>query len=294
MIPLIAALITTGILVFMTIKIVSEYQRLVILRLGKVLDDPKGPGLVLVIPFVDKPILIDLRERMFQVPHLTCITRDNASIAIDFLIYSRVVEPKSSVLAVQDFQAAAQGIATTTLRAVVGDIPLDDVFAKREQINIMLQEKMDTVTERWGVKITTVEISDITPPKEIEEAMTRQMSAERSRRATVTEAEGTKEAAILVADGEKQSAILKAEGRRQSSILEAEGEALALQTVHDVAKQIESNTMTLQYLETLKNMATNPATTFVFPMEFQSLLTGILKASQKSFETKPPQTRPER
>ncbi|NKB81939.1 MAG: SPFH/Band 7/PHB domain protein [Nitrospirales bacterium] len=282
MIPLIAAMITTGILAFMTIKIVSEYQRLVILRFGKVLDDPKGPGLVLVIPFVDRPILVDLRENMFQVPQLTCITRDNASIAIDFLIYSRVVEPKSSILAVQDFQAAAQGIATTTLRAVIGDIPLDDVFAKREQINIMLQEKMDMVTARWGVKISTVEISDITPPKEIEEAMTRQMSAERSRRATVTEAEGTKEAAILVADGEKQSAILKAEGRRQSSILEAEGEALALETIHGVAKHVEFNTMTLQYLQTLKNMSTNPATTFVFPMEFQSLLTGIVKANQQS------------
>ena len=199
------------------------------------------------------------------------------------MIYSRVIEPKSSILAVQDFQAAAQGIATTTLRAVIGDIPLDDVFAKREQINLMLQEKMDTVTSRWGVKISTVEISDITPPKEIEEAMTRQMSAERSRRATVTEAEGTKEAAILVADGEKQSAILKAEGRRQSSILEAEGEALALETIHGVAKQVEFNTMTLQYLQTLKNMSTNPATTFVFPMEFQSLLTGIVKANQQSF-----------
>lgn len=283
MIPFIATISAIAILAYLTIKIVSEYQRLVILRFGKVLPQPKGPGLVLVIPFVDRPILVDLRETLFQVPHLTCITQDNASIAIDFLIYSRVVDPTASVLAVQDFQAAAQGIATTTLRAVIGDISLDDVFAKREQINVMLQEKMDSVTARWGVKITTVEISDITPPTEIQEAMTRQMSAERSRRATVTEAEGTKQAAILVADGEKQAEILRAEGQRQASILEAEGQALALQTLYGVAKEVESNTMTLQYLATLKNMATSPATTFVFPMEFHSLLEGITRASRQSF-----------
>ena len=146
MIPLIIAIAAITALIFLSVKIVPEYQRLVILRFGKVLDRPKGPGLVLVIPFVDRPVKVDLREKMYQVPHLTCITRDNASIAIDFLIYSRVVDPMSSVLAVQDFQTAAQGIATTTLRAVIGDIPLDDVLAKRDQINVMLQERLDAVS----------------------------------------------------------------------------------------------------------------------------------------------------
>ncbi len=282
MIQLIVAIAAITALIFLSVKIVPEYQRLVILRFGKVVDRPEGPGLVLVIPFIDRPVKVDLREKMYQVPHLTSITRDNASIAIDFLIYSRVVDPMSSVLAVQDFQTAAQGIATTTLRAVIGDIPLNDVLAKRDQINVMLQERLDAVTERWGVKITTVEISDITPPKEIEEAMTRQMSAERSRRATVTEAEGSKQAAILVADGEKQSDILRAEGRRQAIRLEAEGEALPLQAIFRIAKDVDSKTMSLQYLATLKGMAASPATTFVFPMECSSLLAGMTKANQQN------------
>ncbi|RMH03188.1 MAG: SPFH/Band 7/PHB domain protein [Nitrospirae bacterium] len=284
MTQVLVALIAVVLLAFMSIKIVPEYQRLVILRFGKALENPQGPGLVLVIPFVDRPIRVDLRERLFEVPHLTCITQDNASIAIDFLIYSRVVDPMASVLAVEDFRAAAQGIATTTLRAVIGDIPLDDVLAKRDQINVMLQEKLDAVTERWGVKITAVEISDITPPKEVLDAMTRQMSAERSRRATVTEAEGSKQAAILVADGEKQSEILRAEGRRQATILEAEGEALALQAIFQVAKTIDPKTMSLQYLTTLRSMASSPSTTFVFPLEFSSLLSGIFQANQQTFK----------
>ncbi len=219
--PLTVGLATLVMLLLMTIKIVPEYQRIVILRLGKVLPRAMGPGLVLIIPLIDRPIRVDLRETYLIVPHQTCITKDNAPISIDFLIYSKVLDPIASVVQVQDFAGASQGIATTTLRAVVGDIPLDDVLAKREQINHLLQARMDEVTQRWGVKITTVEIREITPPKEVQEAMTRQMSAERSRRATVTEAEGTKQAAVTVAEGEKQSVILKAEGDKQAAILRA-------------------------------------------------------------------------
>ena len=272
------------ILLLLSIKIVPEYQRIVVLRLGKVLPMPKGPGLVVIIPFIDRPIRVDLRETYLEVPHQTCITKDNASISIDFLIYSRVLDPTSSVVQVQDFAGASQGIATTTLRAVVGDIPLDDVLAKRDQINHILQVKMDEVTQRWGVKITTVEIREITPPQEVLEAMTRQMSAERSRRATVTEAEGTKQAAIMVAEGEKQAAILKAEGDRQAAILRAEGFALALGKIFDVAKTVDAKTMSLQYLETLKVMGTGPSTKFVIPMEFSSLLAGLLGDAKAAFK----------
>ncbi len=266
-----------------TIKIVPEYQRIVILRLGKVLPKPMGPGLVLVIPVIDRPIRVDLRESYLMVPHQTCITKDNAPISIDFLIYSRVVDPTASVVQVQDFAGASQGIATTTLRAVVGDIALDDVLAKRDQINHTLQAKLDEVTQRWGVKISTVEIREITPPKEVQEAMTRQMSAERSRRATVTEAEGTRQAAIAVAEGEKQAAILNAEGDRQAKILRAEGFALALGKIYETAKDVDARTMSLQYLETLKVMGTGPSTKFIFPMEFSSLLAGLVGDSKKVF-----------
>jgi regulator of protease activity HflC (stomatin/prohibitin superfamily) len=280
-------LIIAGVLgvifLFMTLKIVPEYQRLVILRLGNLRDEPKGPGVVILIPIIDKAVRVDLREKYTEIPHQTCITKDNASISVDFLIYSKVVDPIASFVQVQDFDAAAEGIAVTTLRAVVGDIALDDVLAKREEINHILQAKMDQVTARWGVKITTVEIREITPPKDILDAMSRQMSAERTRRATVTEAEGTKTAAITVADGEKQAAILKAEGDRQAAILRAEGFALALGKIFEVAQRVDAKTMSLQYLETLKVLGSGPATKFVLPLELTSLLTGVLGDSRKSF-----------
>jgi regulator of protease activity HflC (stomatin/prohibitin superfamily) len=279
---MIAAVIVV-ILVFMALKVVPEYQRLVVLRLGKVLERPKGPGIVILIPLVDKAMRVDLREKYTEIPHQTCITKDNASISVDFLIYSKVVDPIASFVQVQDFDAAAEGIAVTTLRAVVGDIALDDVLAKREEINHVLQAKMDQVTTRWGVKITTVEIREITPPKDILDAMGRQMSAERSRRATVTEAEGTKAAAITVADGEKQAAILKAEGDRQAAILRAEGFALALSKIFEVAKGVDAKTMSLQYLDALKTLGNSPATKFVLPLELTSLLSGVMGDSRKAF-----------
>ncbi len=253
------------------IRVVPEYQRLVIFRLGRCIGQ-KGPGLVLIIPLIDRPVRVDLRELFLEIPHQTCITKDNAPISIDFLVYWKVVDPALSVVKVQDFAGASQGIATTTLRAVVGDIPLDDVLAKREQINQVLRTKLDEVTERWGVKVTTVEIREIVPPKEVQEAMNKQMAAERNRRAMVTEADGRREAAVKVAEGDKQAAILKAEGDRQAAILRAEGFALALQKVFEVASTVDAKTMGLQYLDALKALGASPATKIVFPLEFTSLL----------------------
>jgi regulator of protease activity HflC (stomatin/prohibitin superfamily) len=253
------------------IKVVREYERLVVFRFGRCIGQ-KGPGIVLLIPVVDRATWVDLREQYLEVPSQTCITKDNAPISIDFLIYWKVTEPVQSVVQVQDFGGATRGIAMTTLRAVVGDIALDDVLAKREDINNVLRGKLDEVTARWGGKITSVEIREIEPPKDVQDAMTKQMSAERSRRAMVTAAEGDRTAKITVADGEKQAAILKAEGDKQSAILRAEGYSLALQKIFEVAKTIDVNTMSLQYLETLKVLGTGPATKFIFPMEFASFL----------------------
>ena len=264
-------LLFVAMILSMAIKIVREYQRLVVFRLGRSVGT-KGPGIIFLIPFVDKAVLVDLREQFLEIPRQTCITRDNAAIAVEFLIYWKVLDPASSVIQVANFAGASQGIATTTLRAVVGDLSLDDVLAKREHINEVLRVKLDDVTARWGVKVTTVEISEIFPPKEVQDAMTRQMAAERSRRATVLEADGKREAAIMVAEGEKQSAILKAEGDRQSSILRAEGFSMSLDKVFEVAKTVDSKTMSLQYLEALKALGASPATKFVFPMEFANLL----------------------
>jgi regulator of protease activity HflC (stomatin/prohibitin superfamily) len=254
----------------MAIKVVREYQRLVVFRLGRSIGQ-KGPGIVFLIPFIDRAVLVDLREQFLEIPHQTCITKDNAPIDVEFLIYWRVVNPEDSVIQVANFAGASQGIATTTLRAVVGDIDLDEVLSKREDINMVLRVKLDEVTERWGVKVTSVEIREILPPREVQDAMNRQLAAERNRRAMVTEADGKREAAIKVAEGEKQSAILRAEGDRRSSILRAEGFSRALDRIFKVAQTVDSKTMSLQYLEALKALGASPATKFVFPMEFANL-----------------------
>jgi regulator of protease activity HflC (stomatin/prohibitin superfamily) len=256
------------------IKIVREYQRVVLFRLGRS-NGARGPGLVLINPITDRVTLVDLREQFLEVPHQVAITEDNASIAIDFIIFTKVFDPVMSVLAVRDFRGAALKIAATTLRAVVGDMSLDEVLSKREEMNNTLRFKLDDVTERWGVKVTNVEVREINPPPAILDAMTRQMSAERTRRAVVTEAEGTKQAAITVAEGQKQSAILAAEGDRQAAIVQAEGFALALTKIYESAKGLDANTMTLQYFDALKKLGASPATKFVVPMELSRLLSGI-------------------
>ena len=193
-------------------RIVREYQRIVLFRLGRVVGT-RGPGIIFLIPLIDRPTIVDLREAYLEIPHQTAITRDNAPISIDFIIFYKVVDATSSVVQVGNFAGAAQNIAATTLRSVVGDISLDDVLAKRDEINEILRTKLDEITERWGVKVINVEIREIIPPPAVQEAMTRQMSAERTRRALVTEAEGDRSAAILRAEGQKQAAILGVTGQ---------------------------------------------------------------------------------
>jgi regulator of protease activity HflC (stomatin/prohibitin superfamily) len=287
-----AALIVGVVILWSMVKIVPEYMRLVVFRLGRVLEKPKGPGIVFIIPVVDSFKWVDLREQVREVPHQTSITKDNAPISIDFLWYYKILDPGQSVLQVGNFESAAAGIAATTLRAVIGGIPLDDVLSEREHINNMLRTRLDEVTERWGVKVTNVEIREIIPPRDVQEAMNRQMSAERIRRAVVTESTGTREAAVNVAEGEKQSNILRAEGEKQSAILKAEGEreaqllraegfAKALEQIYGSAKSVDQKTMTLQYFETLKSIGASPSTKYIFPMEFTSMLDNFLGKSSK-------------
>ena len=265
-----------------SIKVVREYQRIVLFRVGRCIG-MRGPGLVFLIPVIDRASWVDQRELYLEIPHQTAITKDNATITIDFIIFYRVVDPVDSVLKVQYFAGAAQNIAATTLRSVVGDMSLDDVLSKREEMNLLLRTKLDEVTERWGVKVTNVEVREIIPPPTVQEAMTRQMSAERTRRAVVTEAEGTKEAAITVAEGEKQAAILTAEGDRQAAILRAEGFSLALARIFEVAKTLDANTMSLQYLEALKQIGNSPSTKLVVPMELAGLLSKVTGLAGESF-----------
>lgn len=268
-------------LAFSIVKVVREYERLVVFFLGRI-QGAKGPGLVLLIPIVQQAVKVDLRERFLEVPQQTCITKDNAPISIDFLVYSKVFDPAVTVTAVTDFTGASQALAATTLRAVIGDIPLDDVLAKREEINTVLRTKLDEVTHRWGVKITNVEIREIIPPRDIQEAMNRQMSAERNRRAVITESEGTRQATINVAEGDKQSAILRAEGERQAQVLRAEGFSNALRTIFGAAAGIDEKTMALQYLEALKALAAGPSTKWIVPMELAELTRPVAAAMRSA------------
>jgi len=158
------------------------------------------------------------------------------------------------------------------------------VLAKREQINEVLRVKLDDITQRWGVKVTTVEIREITPPRDIQDAMNRQMSAERNRRAAILEAEGKKQSAILVAEGDKQSNILQAEGQRQAQLLRAEGFSLALDKINEAAGHADVRTMTLQYLDTLRQLGSSPATKFVIPTEFTTLLSPLVAMTRGSGE----------
>jgi regulator of protease activity HflC (stomatin/prohibitin superfamily) len=266
-------LVVVLVAVYLSVRIVQQYQKMVVFRLGKTNEQMvRDPGLRFLIPVIDRPVKVDIREQFIEVPSQTTITKDNAPINVDFLIYWRISDPLKSVVNVVNFPGALQGVATTTLRAVIGDILLDEVLSKREQINEVLRVKLDEVTARWGGKVTTVEIREITPPRDVQDAMNRQLSAERTRRAVITESEGTRQAAINVAEGQKQSEILKAEGDRQAAILRAEGFGQALTRIFEAASGVDQKTMALQYLEALKALGAGPATKFVIPLEFTRLI----------------------
>ena len=269
-------------------KIVPEYQRLVRFTLGRYDGSPRGPGWVWIIPFVHGTNTVDLREEVFDIEPQTSITKDNAPVTVDMLVFMRVVDPEAAVLKVQSYRLAARGMAITTLRAVVGDMLLDDVLSKREQMNAVMQARMDEVTDRWGVKVNAVEIREILPPRDIQEAMSRQMSAERYRRATVTEADGTREAAVKIADGNreaavlnaegaKQAAILNAEGNRQAALLNAEGFSMALDRIFQSASRVDDKTMALQYLDMMRSLAGSESTKWVIPMELTSFVQGFAR-----------------
>lgn len=269
------------------IKIVRQYERLAVFTLGKFSESGglKGPGLRILVWPIQTTTMIDLREEVIDIPRQTNITSDNAPLDIDFLVFLRPIEHEAQkvVLEVINYHQAVIGMATTILRAVVGEMTVDEVLSQRERINDELRVKLDEITGRWGIKVTQVEIKEIEPATDIQAAMNRQMAAERLRRAEVTEAEGTRQASITVAEGEKEAEILRAEGQRQSEILTAEGDqqasilraegfSTALDRIYSVAQNIDTKTLSLQYFETLKEMGKGDSTKFIFPMEFTKLL----------------------
>ena len=264
--------------------LVQQYQRLVVQKFGTFIGT-KPSGLRFLFPFVYHGTKVDLRERVTRVPTQKYITADNVVVDMDFVIYYRVMEEHAerAVLEVQNFELAVVNLAFATLRAVIGSTTLSDALAERERIRDALQVRMDEVTERWGVKISQVEINEIDPPPGVKAAMEREKSAEAIKTAEITESEGARQSQINIAEGQKQAAILTAEGSRQAEILQAEGEqqaavlrasgfSEALERINGVASGADGRTMSLQYFETLKSLGESPSTKWIFPMEFTSML----------------------
>lgn len=268
----------------MIISFVRDYERIARFRLGK-FEGMKGPGIVIAIPIIHSTEKVDTRVEVLDISRQTNITKDNVPLSIDVLVYLRVdvTNAERAVLEVEDYRYAVRGLATTTMRAVIGDMALDEVLSQRDRINELIRTRLDTETERWGIKVTNVEIREVDPPADVQDAMNQQMNSERERRAAVLQADGIKEAAITVAEGEKQAAILKAEGNRESEILNAQGDqqatvlraegyAEALKAIHGVAQGVDANTMTLQYVDALKELGSGDSTKFVLPLELTKML----------------------
>lgn len=281
-------------------RIVSQYEKMVILRWGKVLG-VRGPGIRLVVPFMDQPVKVDLREQVQRVPTQKYITTDNVVVDMDFVIYYRVQRDdemvRKAVIDIEDYRMAVINLSFSTLRAVIGATSLAEALSERERIRDQLQVRMDEVTGRWGVKVSQVEINEIDPPPGVKAAMEREKSASAIKTAEITESEGARQAAINRAEGEKQAAILTAEGERQSEILEAEGDqqaailradgfSTALEKINSVARNADGRTMSLQYFETLKNLGQSPSTKWVFPMEFTKMLQPFLSLGEQSQKQK--------
>ncbi len=268
--------------------LVQQYQRMIVQKFGTYVGTRRS-GLHFLIPFVYHGTKVDLRERVTRVPTQKYITADNVVVDMDFVIYYRIMEEyaERAVLEIQNFELAVVNLAFATLRAVIGSTTLSEALTERERIRDALQVRMDEVTERWGVKISQVEINEIDPPAGVKAAMEREKSAEAIKTADITESEGARQSQINIAEGEKRAAILTAEGARQAEILQAEGEqqaavlrasgfSEALEKINAVASNADGRTMSLQYFETLKALGESPSTKWIFPMEFTSMLGNFL------------------
>lgn len=280
------------------VKIIRPYQRGIVERLGKY-KDTMDPGLQIIIPFVDTIRLVDMREQVVDVPPQEVITKDNVVVAVDAVVFYEPTDPKRLVYNIANFVNAVTKLAQTNLRNLVGDLDLDTALTSRDTVNTNLRNILDDATDKWGVRVVRVEIQRIDPPVEVVAAMHEQMKAERTRRATVTEAGGFRESEILRAEGEKQSAILTAEGVKQSAILAAEGEASAVRTIAEAERfRLETvaagqadatrlnfeaihdgdptqDLLAIKYLEALTSLADGQATKLIVPAEFAGVLGAV-------------------
>jgi regulator of protease activity HflC (stomatin/prohibitin superfamily) len=295
------ALIVLALFVFIVaaagVRIVPQARAGVVERLGRY-SRTLEPGLTLIVPFIDrvKP-LIDLREQVVTFPPQPVITEDNLVVGIDTVIYFTVTDPKAATYEVANPLQAIEQLTVTTLRNVIGGMTLEDTLTSRDNVNQQLRAVLDDATGRWGIRVNRVELKSVEPPRTVQEAMEKQMRAERDRRATILTAEGVKQSQILTAEGEKQSAVLRAEGARTAAILKAEGEAKAIETVfgaiHDGAP--DPALLSYQYLQMLPQLAQGQASKiFVIPSEFTQALGGLAERFGAGGDAPPPRPRPRR
>ena len=265
----------------MLFVIIRQYERGVKFRLGRYVGT-KAPGLAVLIPIIDRIQKVDMREAVIDEPPQTAISKDNALVDVDFVVFMQVSDAEAAVINVRSYEAAVRNLATTTLRAVIGEMEVEEVLSKRDSINQRLQVKISEETIRWGVEVKAVEIREVRPQRDIQEAMTRLLTADRTKRSEITESEGQRQSAINVAEGRKQAAILEAEGARESSILRAEGDrqasilqaegfSIGLDRIFESARRVDANTMGLQYLEMMKSLGEGASTKWIIPMDLASV-----------------------
>ena len=283
----IVAVIVLFIFVANTIRIVQQYEKGLVETLGKY-SRTVGAGVTIVIPLFQTLKKVDMREQVMDVAPQNVITKDNVTVTVDAIIYFQITDPVKVVYNVANFAMAALKLAQTNLRNVIGDMELDSTLTSREKINNQLRAVIDEATDKWGVKITRVEIQKIDPPRDITESMSKQMKAEREKRANILEAEGFRQSAILKAEGEKQAVILESEAKKQKAILEAEGQAEAIRRVADAQKyEIDTvysaihqgnptnDLLAVKYMETLGKVADGKASKIFLPLETSGVMGSI-------------------
>jgi regulator of protease activity HflC (stomatin/prohibitin superfamily) len=277
------------------VRIIPQARAGVVERLGRY-QRTLQPGLAVVVPFVDRVRpLIDIREQVVSFPPQPVITEDNLVVNIDTVIYFQVTDPKAASYEIANYIAAIEQLTVTTLRNVIGGMTLEQTLTSRDQINAHLRGVLDEATGKWGVRVNRVELKAVDPPPTIQEAMEKQMRAERDKRAAILTAEGYKQSQILTAEGEKQSAILRAEGRRESQILEAEGQAKAIDTVFQAIHDgnPDPKLLAYQYLTMLPQIANGDANkVWVIPSEFSAALGQLRGALSGADANEPPPPAP--
>jgi len=292
----IGVLVVIAVVVFIIamtgLRIVRPWEKGLIERLGKY-QRTVGSGLTLIVPFIERMIKVDMREQVVDVPPQQVITKDNVAVEVDAVVYYEVTDPVKVTYNVANFYVAATKLAQTNLRNLVGDLALDESLTSREIINTKLREILDDATDKWGTKVTRVELQRIEPPVDVTEAMHRQMKAERDRRAMILEAEGHKKSAILQAEGVKQAAILNAEGQAEAirkvaeaerfqKLTVAEGEGQAIETVYGAIHKGDptNDLIAIKYLEALASIANGQATKVFLPLETSGVLGSIAGISE--------------